>query len=48
MLACTGECLEALSVVQYLLDRNANVTLTDADGYTGNYTHNNFDNIRLI
>ena len=37
MLACTGDCPEALTIVQYLLDRNANVTLADADGYTGNY-----------
>ena len=37
MLACMGDCPEALTIVQYLLDRNANVTLTDADGYTGNY-----------
>ena len=37
MLACQGDCPEALTIVQYLLDRNAKVSLSDADGYTGKY-----------
>lgn len=34
MLACQGECPEALTIVQYLLDRNAKVSMTDREGFT--------------
>ncbi|XP_033729411.1 serine/threonine-protein phosphatase 6 regulatory ankyrin repeat subunit A-like isoform X1 [Pecten maximus] len=34
MEACNSECPEALTIVQYLLDHNCNISLTDQDGRT--------------
>ena len=37
MLACHGDSSQALTIVQYLLDRGAKVSIKDGDGQTGQF-----------